>query len=205
MLPLRIVLIVCVLTAFAASWRTWNVPGSMSDGSDHHAADDPDASGRWGLPPHSFRHHVEASEPGTPFGQETHRIRLESVSYTSHSAAHDAIHWTVYRCRTPVVEKIKIQVKRVSMADYEAHHYDKETLQAAGEPERFRCTFRAAIYLRNHNIQRHLVLPVATRLIVAVTVASGLTETVNNEKFFPARRPLGQRQILCHCQLIQFN
>jgi hypothetical protein len=71
-----------------------------------------------------------------------------------------------------VVEKIKIQVKRVSMADYEAHHYDKETLQAAGEPERFRCRLSAAIYLRNHNtwaqlkcrnIPRHLVLPVATR------------------------------------------
>lgn len=34
--------------------------------------------------------------------------------------------------RTPVVEQLKMQVKRISMADYEAHHYDKEALQMAG-------------------------------------------------------------------------
>ncbi|XP_057365189.1 eye-specific diacylglycerol kinase-like isoform X3 [Daphnia carinata] len=34
----------------------------------------------------------------------------------------------------PVVEQLKMQVKRISMADYEAHHYDKENLQASATP-----------------------------------------------------------------------
>jgi hypothetical protein len=34
--------------------------------------------------------------------------------------------------RAPVVEQLKMQVKRISMAEYEANHYDKENLQAAG-------------------------------------------------------------------------
>ncbi|EFX67242.1 hypothetical protein DAPPUDRAFT_203757 [Daphnia pulex] len=32
----------------------------------------------------------------------------------------------------PVVEQLKMQVKRISMAEYEANHYDKENLQSAG-------------------------------------------------------------------------
>ncbi|KAI9559723.1 hypothetical protein GHT06_013728 [Daphnia sinensis] len=34
----------------------------------------------------------------------------------------------------PVVEQLKMQVKRISMADYEANHYDKENLQASATP-----------------------------------------------------------------------
>lgn len=34
--------------------------------------------------------------------------------------------------RAPVVEQLKMQVKRISMAEYEANHYDKENLQSAG-------------------------------------------------------------------------
>ena len=39
---------------------------------------------------------------------------------------------TLLYCRAPVVEQLKMQVKRISMANYEAHHYDKEVLQEAG-------------------------------------------------------------------------
>ncbi|XP_046651629.1 eye-specific diacylglycerol kinase-like isoform X4 [Daphnia pulicaria] len=34
----------------------------------------------------------------------------------------------------PVVEQLKMQVKRISMAEYEANHYDKENLQSAATP-----------------------------------------------------------------------
>lgn len=36
------------------------------------------------------------------------------------------------RNRAPIVETLRMHVKRISMADYEVHHYEKEALQAAG-------------------------------------------------------------------------
>jgi hypothetical protein len=43
--------------------------------------------------------------------------------------------------RAPVVEQLKMQVKRISMAEYEANHYDKENLQSAGLFLYFFCIF----------------------------------------------------------------
>lgn len=46
------------------------------------------------------------------------------------------------KCRAPVlVEPLKMQVKRITMADYEVHHYDKETLQASGGSSFYICSF----------------------------------------------------------------
>ena len=36
------------------------------------------------------------------------------------------------RNRAPIVETLKMNVKRISMADYEMHHYEKEALQSSG-------------------------------------------------------------------------
>jgi len=36
------------------------------------------------------------------------------------------------RNRAPIVETLRMHVKRITMADYELHHYEKEALQAAG-------------------------------------------------------------------------
>lgn len=42
-----------------------------------------------------------------------------------------------------MVEQLKMQVKRISMADYEANHYDKENLQASG-------AFQTVFFLNLH-------------------------------------------------------
>lgn len=76
-------------------------------------------------------------------GPVSNRIRtcLNWLKLTTNARWYNRLFCSI--CRAPVVEQLKMQVKRISMADYEANHYDKENLQASGSfPSIFELIFR---------------------------------------------------------------